>query len=173
MGPDGRERPSDDGSGAAAVAAVEGDAFGQLGQAGGDAVAEGRAQGVGGEVAGDQGGAQVLVPVVDQPVGELLGPLAGLRRAEVVLEQQRAARQALQVTLVVEVPARAQAGLQVGGGDGFPAQADLDGQQAADRPVRLVRLAGAGWADDPQRGALCELLASPRLAPGAFGVGEI
>lgn len=57
-----------------------------LGEAGGDAVAERGAQLGGGEVGGDESGEQVLVPVVDEPVGELLGPLAGLGRAEVVQE---------------------------------------------------------------------------------------
>lgn len=58
---------------AASVGAGEDDAFGHLGEAGGDAVAEGGAELGGGEIGGDEGGEHVLVPVVDEPVGELLG----------------------------------------------------------------------------------------------------
>lgn len=128
---------------AASVGAGEDDAFGHLGEAGGDAVTERGAQLGGRQVGGDQGGAQVLVPVVDQPVGELLGPLAGLGRSEVVQEQQRALDQGLQFALAVEARARTQAGVQVGGGDGLPAEPDPRCEEAADGAVRLVGLAGA------------------------------
>jgi len=138
----------------ASVGAGEDDAFGHFGEAGGDAVAEGGAQLGGGEVGGDEGGEQVLVPVVDQPVGQLLGPLAGLGRAEVVQEQQRAPGQGLQVAFGVVAGAGAQAGVEVGGGGGFPAQADATAEERADGAVRLVRLAGAGGAGDQQRRAL-------------------
>lgn len=95
----------------------------------------------------------MLVPVVDQPVGELLGPLAGLGRAEVVQEEQRAAGQRLQVAFGVVAGAGAQAGVEVGGGGGFPAQPDASAQEGADGAVRLVGLAGAGGAGDQQRRA--------------------
>lgn len=122
------------------VGALEDDAVGHLREAGGDAVAEGGAQLGGGEVGGDEGGEQVLVPVVDEPVGQLLGPLAGLGRTEVVQKQQRAAGQGLQVAFGVVAGTGTQAGVQVGGGDGFPAQADPAGEECPDGAVRLIVL---------------------------------
>lgn len=146
--------PSGGGRGAASVGSGEDDAFGHLGEAGGDAVAECGAQLGGGEVGGDEGGEHVLVPVVDQPVGQLLGPLAGLGRAEVVQEQQWAAGQRLQVAFGVVAGAGAEPRVEVGAGGGFPAQADASGEEGADGAVRLVGLARAGGADDQQRRAL-------------------
>ncbi|GGQ90697.1 hypothetical protein GCM10010251_01150 [Streptomyces aurantiogriseus] len=90
----------------------------------------------------------MLVPVVDQPVGELLGPLAGFGRAEVVQEQQRASGECLELPFAVVTGAGAEPSVQVCGGGGFPAQADASGEQGTDGAVRLVGLAGAGGADD-------------------------
>lgn len=111
----------------------------------------------------------MLVPVVDEPVGQLLGPFAGLGRAEVVQEQQWAARKGLQVTLGVVAGARAQARVKVGGGGRFPAQTDPSGEQGADGAVRLVGLAGARGAGDQQRRAFGD--ARPAGA-GASGAGD-
>lgn len=112
----------------------------------------------------------MLVPVVDEPVGQLLGPFAGLGRAEVVQEQQRAARQGLQVPLGVVAGAGAQPCVEVGGGGRFPAQTDPSGEQGADGAVRLVRLAGARGAGDQQRRAFGD--ARPAGA-GASGAGDL
>jgi hypothetical protein len=112
----------------------------------------------------------VLVPVVDEPVGQLLGPFAGLGRAEVVQEQQRAARQGLQVTFGVVAGAGAQARVEVGGGGRFPAQTDPSGEQGADGAVSLVRLARARGAGDQQRRALSD--ARPTGA-GASDAGDL
>jgi hypothetical protein len=92
----------------------------------------------------------VLVPVIDEPVGQLLGPFAGLGRAEVVQEQQRAARQGLQLPFGVVAGAGAQARVEVGDGGRFPAQTDPSAEQGADGAVRLVRLARARGAGDQQ-----------------------
>lgn len=92
----------------------------------------------------------MLVPVIDEPVGELLGPLAGLGRTEVVQAQQRAACQGLQFTFGVMAGAGAQASVEVGDGGRLPAQADATGEQGADGAVRLVRLARARGAGDQQ-----------------------
>nr|WP_303712103.1 hypothetical protein [Kutzneria buriramensis]WKX11174.1 hypothetical protein Q4V64_28125 [Kutzneria buriramensis] len=153
-----------------AVGSGEDDAFGHLGEAGSDAVPERGAQLGDGQVGGDQSGAQVLVPVVDQPVGELLGPLAGLGRAEVVEQQQRAASQGLQVALGVVAGAGAQAGVEVGGRGGFPAQADSAREESADGAVRLVGLAGSGGAGDQQRRTLGDTRSA---RAGASGTGDL
>lgn len=155
---------------ASSVGAVEDDALRHLGEAGGDAVTEGDAQLLHRKVGGDEGWEHVLVPVVDEPVGQLLGPLAGLGRAEVVQEQQRAARQGLQLTFGVVASAGAQARVEVGGGGRFPAQTDTSGEQDADGAVRLVRLAGARGAGDQQRRAFGD--ARPAGA-GASGAGDL
>lgn len=112
----------------------------------------------------------MLVPVIDEPVGELLGPLAGLGRTEVVQEQQRAARQSLQFTFGVMAGAGTQASVEVGGGGRLPAQADATGEQGADGAVRLVRLARARGAGDQQRRAFGD--ARPPGA-GASGAGDL
>jgi len=96
----------------------------------------------------------VLVPVVDEPVGELLGPLAGLGRAEVVQEQQWAAGERLQFPFAVVAGAGAEPRVQVGAGGGFPSQADTSGEEGADGAVSLVGLAGSGGAGDQQRRTL-------------------
>jgi hypothetical protein len=92
--------------------------------------------------------------VVDEPVGQLLGPLAGLGRAEVIEEQQWAAGQGLQLPFAVVAGAGAEPRVQVGAGGGFPAQADTSGEEGADGAVSLVGLAGAGGAGDQQRRTL-------------------
>lgn len=112
----------------------------------------------------------MLVPVVDEPVGELLGPFAGLGRAEVVQEQQGAAGQRLQFPFAVVAGAGAEPRVEVGGGGGFPAQADTSGEECADGAVRLVGLAGAGGAGDQQRRALGDA-GSGRA--GASGAGDL
>jgi len=112
----------------------------------------------------------VLVPVVDEPVGQLLSPLARLGRTEVVQDKQRAPRQYLQVTFGVVASAGAQACVEVGGGGRFPAQADSPAEQGADGAVRLVRLARARGAGDQQRRAFGD--ARPTGA-GASGAGDL
>ena len=112
----------------------------------------------------------MLVPVVDQPVGQLLGPLAGLGRAEVVQEQQRATGQRLQFPFSVVASARAEPRVEVGGGGGLPAQADASGEERADGAVRLVGFAGAGGAGDQQRRSLGDA-GSGRA--GASGEGDL
>jgi hypothetical protein len=92
--------------------------------------------------------------VVDEPVGQLLGPFAGLGRAEVIEEQQWAAGQGLQLPFAVVAGAGAEPRVQVGAGGGFPAQADTSGEEGADGAVSLVGLAGAGGAGDQQRRTL-------------------
>ena len=151
------------------VGAVEDDAFGHLGEAGGDAVTEGDAQLLHRKVGGHEGGEHELVPVIDEPVGQLLGPLAGLGRAEVVQEQQRAACQGLQIAFGVVAGAGAQAGVEVRGGGGFPAQADPAGEERADGAVRLVRLARARGAGDQQRRAFGDARSA---GAGATGAGD-
>lgn len=96
----------------------------------------------------------MLVAVVDEPVGQLLGPLAGLGRAEVVQEQQRAAGQRLQLPFAVVACAGAEPRVQVGAGGGFPAQAYPSREEGTDGAVSLVGLAGAGGAGDQQRRSL-------------------
>lgn len=112
----------------------------------------------------------MLVPVIDEPVGQLLGPLAGLGRAEVVQEQQRAACQGLQLPFGVVAGAGAQARVEVGGGVRFPAQTDASAEQGADGAVRLVRLARARGAGDQQRRAFGD--ARPTRT-GASGAGDL
>jgi hypothetical protein len=112
----------------------------------------------------------VLVAVVDEPVGQLLGPLAGLGRAEVVQEQQWAAGQRLELAFAVVAGAGAEARVQVGAGGGFPAQADASGEEGADGAVRLVGLAGAGGAGDQQRRALGDTRSA---GSGASGAGDL
>lgn len=96
----------------------------------------------------------MLVPVVDQPVGDLLGPLAGLGRAEVVQEQQRAAGQRLQFPFAVVTGTGSETCVEVGAGGRFPAEADAPGEESAYGAVSLVGLACAGGAGDQQRRAL-------------------
>jgi hypothetical protein len=105
--------------------------------------------------------------VVDEPVGQLLGPLAGLGRAEVVQEEQRAARQRLEVPFGVVAGAGAESRVEVGGGGGLPAQADASGEERAEGAVRLVGLAGARRAGDQQRRALGDSRPAGSGAPGA------
>lgn len=152
---------------AASVGAGEDDAFGHLGEAGGDAVTERGAQLGGRQVGGDEGREHALVPVVDEPVGQLLGPLAGLCRAEIVQEEQRAAGQRLEVPLGVVAVAGAESRVEVGGGGGFPAQADASREKRAEGTVRLVGFAGSGGADDQQRRALGDAGSAGTGAPGA------
>lgn len=112
----------------------------------------------------------MLVPVVDQPVGQLLGPLTGLGRAEVVQEQQRAAGQRLELAFAVVAGAGAEPRVEVGGRGGLPAQADPSGEEGAYGAVCLVGLAGAGGAGDQQRGALGDA-GSGRA--GSSGAGDL
>lgn len=112
----------------------------------------------------------MLVPVVDEPVGELLGPFAGLGRAEVVQEQQWAAGQGLEFPFAVVAGAGAEPRVEVGGRGGLPAQADASGEEGADGAVRLVGLACAGWAGDQQRRALGDARSG---RAGASGAGDL
>ncbi|GHB22493.1 hypothetical protein GCM10010346_52720 [Streptomyces chryseus] len=112
----------------------------------------------------------MLVPVVDEPIGELLGPFAGLGRAEVIQEQQRAAGQRLEFSFAVVAGAGAEPRVEVGGGDGLPAQADASGEEGTDGAVCLVGLAGAGGAGDQQRRAFGDAGAG---RPGASGAGDL
>lgn len=109
----------------------------------------------------------MLVPVVDQPVGQLLGPLAGLGRAKVVQEEQRAAGQRLEVPFGVVAVAGAESRVEVGGGGGLPPQADASGEERAEGAVRLVGLAGSGGTGDQQRRALGDSGSAGSGAPGA------
>ncbi|KOV65614.1 hypothetical protein ADL01_26820 [Streptomyces sp. NRRL WC-3618] len=89
----------------------------------------------------------------------------------------------MEVAFGVVAGAGAQAGVEVGGGGGFPAQADASAQEGADGAVRLVRLARAGGAGDQQRrsfgdtrtagpGAPCSGdLVGPGGDPGVVGQG--
>ncbi|KOV19177.1 hypothetical protein ADK58_36210 [Streptomyces sp. XY152] len=119
------------------------------------------------EVGGDEGGEHVLVPVIDESIGEFLGPLTGLGRTEVVQEQQRAARQSLQFTFGVVAGAGTQTSVEVGRGGRFPAQADATGEQGADGAVRLVRLTCARGAGDQQRRAFGDPGPAGARTPGA------
>lgn len=112
----------------------------------------------------------MLVPVVDEPIGELLGPFAGLGRAEVVQEQQGAAGQRLQLPFAVVAGAGTEPRVQVGAGGGLPAQADASGEEGADGAVRLVGLAGAGGSGDQQRRALGD---AGSARAGASGAGDL
>lgn len=112
----------------------------------------------------------MLVPVVDEPVGQLLGPLAGLGRPEVVQEQQRTAGQRLQFSFAVVAGAGAEPRVEVGGGGGLPAQADTSGEEGADGAVCLVGLAGAGGAGDQQRRSLGDARSG---RAGASGAGDL
>lgn len=163
----GGEYLSGGGRGAASVGAGEDDPLGHLGETGGDAVAERDAQLGGREVGGDEGGEHVLVPVVDQPIGQLLGPLAGLGRTEVVQEQQRAAGQRLELPFAVVADTGTEPRVQVGGGSGLPAQADASGEEGAYGAVCLVGLASAGGAGDQQRRALGDAWSARAGTPGA------
>jgi hypothetical protein len=107
--------------------------------------------------------------VVDEPVGQLLGPFAGFGRAEVIEEQKWASGQCLQLPFAVVAGAGAEPRVQVGAGGGFPAQADTSGEEGADGAVRLVGFAGAGGAGDQQRRALGDT-GSGRA--GASGAGD-
>lgn len=57
--------------------------------------------------------------------------------------------------------------MEVGGGSGFPAQADASGEERAECAVRLVGLAGSGGAGDQQRRALGDSRSAGSGAPGA------
>lgn len=66
--------------------------------------------------------------------------------------------------------AGAEPGVEVGGGGGFPAQADASGEEGTDGAVRLVGLAGAGRAGDQQRRAFGDAWA---CRAGASGAGDL
>ncbi len=123
------------------------------------------------EVGGHQGREYLVVAAVDQPHRDLLGPLAALGRTEVVDDQQRAAGEVHQLPLAVVAGAGPQLRVQVGGRDRLPPQPDAGQQQGPDRAVRLVRLAGAGGADDQQRAPLGDTRGS--LRPGAACLGDL